>query len=313
MYKYAKLRSVLFLIWLATLIVAPARAEAAVRVVASIAPIHSLVAAVMEGVAQPQLLVEAGASVHSYQLKPSQMRQLHHADLVVWVGESVESFLPRTLASLPDDVAVVELMTQPGMVLLPARRGGMWEEGGHEAGPDHHHGDIDGHLWLDPVNAQRIVQAVAKRLARLDPDHAQRYRRNSEALVGRLNDLDGELRRRLAPVRNVPYLVYHDAFHYFEARYELNASGSITVDPGRKPGARRLRQIRQRVEVLGVHCVFREPQFPASVTRVVSEGSGLTTAVLDPLGVGLEPGPALYFQLMRQLADGLIDCLQASP
>lgn len=295
--------------WLAVLsFPTPGQAANVPGVVVSIAPIHSLVVGVMEGVGEPTLLVANDSSPHQYMLKPSQMVSLQRADLVVWVGKGVESFLPRVLDSLWADVQVMELMKLPGMTLLPAREGGIWEQ--HTAHQLHEdHGETDGHLWLDPHNARVIVDALVIGLGDLDPAHAERYRANGERLQQRLDALDRELRGQLAPWRDVPYLVFHDAYQYFERRYGLNPVGAIMIDPERKPGARRLSEIRNRIQSRQVRCVFSEPQFPDKLLRVVTEGTGIRSAALDPMGTNLTPGDELYFRLMRQLGQRLADCL----
>ena len=267
----------------------------------------------MEGVAEPELLVSSDSSPHQYILKPSQMFSLQRADLVVWVGESVEGFLPRALTSLGADKQVMQLMALPGMLLLPARKGGVWEEqreshAVHQA-HGHKHGDTDGHIWLDPVNARLIVQALVARLSLLDPPHADRYRANGERLQLQLAALDRELNETLAPLRGLPYLVFHDAYQYFEQRYGLTPVGAIMIDLERKPGARRLAEIRDRIQSQHVQCVFSEPQFSDKLLQVVSEGTSIKSAVLDPMGRGLKPGKALYFDLMHQLGQHLAGCL----
>lgn len=287
-----------------------ATAGAAPRVVVSIAPLHSLVAGVMEGVGRPHLLVRGGASPHTYSLRPSAMQRLHDADAVFWVGEAVSPFLAKPLRSLGEEVRRVAVLDLPGLHRLPARAGGVWspdhdDEGGH----DH---DVDPHVWLDPVNAGRIVEAAVTTLAELDPAHAARYRYNGARLAQRLALLERILERRLAPVRDTPYLVFHDAYQYLEHRYGLQAMGAVTVSPDRRPGARRLSEIRRRAEQSGAICLFREPQFPPDLVRTIRRGTGLRSGVLDPLGAELEPGPRLYGRLMKGLADNLAACLGAA-
>jgi zinc transport system substrate-binding protein len=286
----------------------PLRAADTPHVVVSIAPIHSLVSGVMAGVATPELLVKGAASPHSYMLKPSQMSTLQQADLIIWNGESVESFLPRTLRSLNSKTRVIKLAALPGMMLLPTREGGVWgeDEGDHH----HHHGDVDGHLWLDPNNAKVMVAAVTTSLSEIDPSHAVQYRRNSEALLQQLEQLARELDNTLAPVRAIPYLVFHDGYHYFEARYHLNAVGAISVDPERKPGAKRLSELTAMIKQRQVRCLFSEPQYPAATVQSIIAGSGVKSGVLDPLGSSFQPGPELYFKLMRGLGASLKNCLQ---
>jgi zinc transport system substrate-binding protein len=300
------LRLPLIFVLLLTLSFTPAYAAKTPNVVVSIAPVHSLVAGVMEGVAEPELLVSGNKSPHSYQLRPSQVRLLQRADIVVWVGEGIESFLPRTLATLGKDTRIIELMDVPGMKLLPTRRGGVWGESG-----EHHHGhsEKDGHLWLDPDNARVIVDRMVAVLGQLDASHAYIYRANGARLQQQLIELDRVLQQTLAEVHKTPYLVFHDAYQYFEQRYQLNPVGAIMVDPEHKPGARRIREIHEQLQKQNVHCVFSEPQFSERLLQVVTEGMRLKSATLDPMGVDLRPGKELYFDLMHRLGQGLAECL----
>ena len=299
--------SVRILLLLMLFLSLPLHAADAPRVVVSIAPIHSLVSGVMAGVATPELLVKAAASPHSYMLKPSQMNTLQQADLIIWNGESVESFMPRTLRSLSSKTRVIKLAALPGMTLLPTREGGVW---GEDEDHHHHQGDVDGHLWLDPNNAKVMVSAVTASLSEIDPPHAAQYHRNSETVLKQLEQLAHELDTALAPLHNIPYLVFHDGYHYFEARYHLNAVGAVSVDPERKPGARRLSELTTMIKQRQVRCVFSEPQYPASTVQSIIAGSGVKSGVLDSLGSTLQPGPELYFRLMRGLGTTLAGCLQ---
>ena len=294
----------------AALVPSPAGARAP-DVVVSIKPIHSLVASVMAGVGEPQLIVAGGSSPHVYNLKPSDARKLEKAQLVFWVGPILEGFLEKPLASLADKADIVELDRSPSVALLPARRGGDWEA--HEDEDEHTHAasaaEQDGHLWLDPENAKAIVQIAEAKLAALDPANAARYASNAAALAQRLEALDAGLRRRLAPVRGRPFVVFHDAYHYLERRYGLKAIGSITINPEHLPGAQRIQAIHTKVAALGAACVFSEPQFEPRLVETVIEGTQARTGALDPEGASLHAGPELYFTLMDGLADGLATCL----
>jgi zinc transport system substrate-binding protein len=320
-----------------------AMAHEAPRVVASIQPIHGLVAAVMEGVGEPTLIVRGYGSPHTYQMRPSEAQALQEADVVFRVGEGLETFLTRPLANLPHHARIVELMETPGLTLLEAREGGPWEphdharddhghdhdhahadddhghdhdhdDHGHDHGHDghHRHGLYDGHIWLDPENARLMVGMIAAALAEVDPGRAEIYRSNAESARERLAELDAELGQRLEPVRDAGFIVFHDAYQYLEHRYGLNALGSITVGPERMPGARRLSEIRARIGEVGATCVFREPQFESALIETVVEGTGADRGVLDPLGADLEPGPDSYFRMMLANAEALVDCLAQS-
>lgn len=285
---------------------------AAPAVVVSIPPIHSLVAAVMADVEQPHLLIDGGASPHAYALKPSDARALGGADLIVWTGEGMEPMLPRPLSQL-SGVTIIELATLPGMELLPSREGGVWGE--HQR-HDHHHGEsspqeYDWHLWLTPSNARTIVKMVAGRLMQMDADNADQYRVNRDRTLARIDALDSQLTGQLEPLRSIPYLVFHDAYHYFEDAYGLHPVGAITVSPDRAPSARRLHNIREGLKSSGAVCVFSEPQFPSPLVEVVLEGSSARHGTLDPLGTRLTSGPELWFSLMQNLGDDLQRCLTA--
>ncbi len=274
-------------------------------VVASIPPVHSLVAGVMEGVATPVLLIRGGATVHAYRLRPSQMRTLNRAQAIFRIGSNLESFLDRPLASLTGKSRIVDLMEWPGMHLLPGRHGGLWQHTSHHR----EHGYLDPHIWLDPRNAEIMVEAIVTTLADIDPPHTRHYQDNGSRLRTALRRLDRELATRLAPVRTLPYLVFHDAYHYFENRYGLHAVGAVTATPDRPPGARRLREVKRLIQQGKIRCLFREPQFTPGWLDMLREGTSLYVGVLDPLGAELEPGPDLYFTLMRRLAASLTDCL----
>jgi zinc transport system substrate-binding protein len=277
-------------------------------VVVSIKPIHSLIAGVMEGVGKPGLIVAGGASPHTYTLKPSDARRLEHADLVFWVGPIMEGFLVKPLAALGGHATVVELDHVSGIALLPARAGGPWEE--DDDHPAASALEQDGHLWLDPENAKGIVRVAVAQLSALDRADAARYAENGAALERRLDALDAALRQRLSAVRGRRFVVFHDAYQYFERRYDLAAIGSITVSPENPPSAGRVQAIRDKVKTLGARCVFREPEFEPHLVDVVIAGTEARTGVLDPEGMTLSPGPDLYATLMNGLADNLVRCLE---
>ncbi len=276
------------------------------HVVVSVAPLHSLVSGVMAGLGVPKLLVRGAASPHDTSLRPSDARALTRARVVIWAGPTLEIFLVKALEVLARDARVVTLTEAASLHRrpLPGRAPGTGAGTGAEPGA------VDPHLWLDPANARRMVAIFAAALAEADPDHAAAYRANAARLAERLAALDAELRERLAPVRRVPHMVFHDAFAYFEARYDLNQVGVVALNPGIRPGARHLSTLRKRIRDAGVTCVFAEPQFDPALVAAMTGGTGARVATLDPLGAGLAPGPEAYFLLMRALAAALVDCLE---
>ena len=313
------------LLFAPTMLLAAGTARAEVpNVVVSIKPIHSLVASIMQGVGEPALIVEGAASPHTYSMKPSNASALEKANVVFWVGHGLEAFLEKPLESLGSGAKIVELDDAPGLEKLKFREGGAFEahdDGDeHEAGAEgteaheeagHHHdeGEFDLHLWLDPINAKAMAAEIEKTLAEADPDNASAYKANLDALNTRLDTLDKKLVETVAPIKDKPFIVFHDAYQYFEHRYHVKVAGSITVSPETLPGAARLKQIHAKIVELGATCVFAEPQFEPKLVNVVLEGTSAKSGTLDPEAATLEAGPDLYFQLMDIIGTSLKTCL----
>lgn len=315
----------------------PSAVNAAPDVVVSIKPIHSLVASIMQGIGEPALIVEGAASPHTFTMKPSNARAVQGADIVFWMGPGMEAFLEKPLEALASDATVVRLDNVEGLEKLPFREGGAFEahdhgddhghagshdhaeaadgddHEGHAHGDhghdDHHHGEFDTHLWLDPANAKAMASAIEKSLAAADPDNASAYAANLDTLNGKIDALDKEITETIAPIKEKPFIVFHDAYQYFESHYGVRVVGSITVSPEVMPGAERVTEIHDKVKELGATCVFAEPQFEPKLIQVVTEGTSAKSGTLDPEGASLMEGPALYFDLMQSIATNLKNCL----
>lgn len=284
------------------------------RVLVSLLPIHSLVASIMQGVAEPELLLPGGASPHSFALRPSQVRSIEQADLVVWVGPELETFLQRGLSGLGNSKKILTLADLPALAWLPARSGGLLTVGGEAAAEaDHEHGhrgNRDYHFWLSPERAIVLVSQLRWKLTELDPAHASRYQANSERLVQRLQALQKSLAAGLAGLRGSRYAVFHDAYRYFEEEFGIQPLAIVAVHPERPPGARRLQQIRQAIREQQIDCIFSEPQFEPRLVQTLIDGTTARNGILDPLGAGLQPGPEAYFELLQALGDDLRLCLE---
>jgi len=287
---------------------APASAE--ISVAATIKPVHSLVAAVMAGVSEPDLVLDGPASPHVTALRPSQARIIENAEVVFAVGEGLEAFLHK-LMEADGGTRIVELAEAPGVERLEYRDADAHDENEDDGDDahDHGHGGMNPHVWLDPDNAKAMAAHIASVLGTADPANADVYADNAEALARDLEALQSEIAAKLAPVKERPFLVFHDAYHYFEARFGLNGLGAIVLNPETPPGARRLQEIRHRIEEAGVVCVFSEPQFEVGYVTTVLDGTGARTASLDPLGVKVEPGANAYSRIMTELTDALAGCL----
>ncbi len=301
-------------------------ARADVKVVASIKPIHSLVALVMQDAGVPVLLIEGVGSPHSYSLKPSQARELQAADIVFWIGPDLEAFLENSIENIAANAVSVRLIESPYLSKLGFREAGAFDARGHKLDDHRHeddhndhkddhghdesrHDESDPHIWLDPQNAKLLVQEIAKTLAGTDPENAALYRANAAALMNKLDSLTAEIEAELRPVRDKGFVVFHDGYQYFERRFGLSAIGSITLSPEVMPGAARIRELRKKISQLDARCVFSEPQFEPKLVATVTENSGAGSGVLDPLGAALDDGPQLYFTLIREMARSVKECL----
>lgn len=281
------------------------------RVVADIAPVHSLVATVMAGMGEPDLLVPASMSAHGVALRPSQMRALQSADLVIWVGPALTPWLDRAIAAAGADGRQMALLAVPGTRLLPFRDAALFDhddDHGDHDGDGGSHGAVDPHAWLDPENAALWLRAIADRLAAADPDNAARYRANADAAAGDLAALASRIDAELAPARETGLIAFHDAFQYFEARFGLHLVGAVTAGDAGGPGPARVAALRDAVRDHGVRCAFTEPQFDPALLDAVAGETGLKTVVLDPLGAGIEPGPGLYAAVLDNMARAIAAC-----
>jgi len=297
---------------------ATSSAAAEPKVVVTIKPLHALVAQVMAGVGSPALLVKGLASPHTYALRPSEARMLHGADLFVRMSETVEPFTARIVRSLPGTVEVLTLQDAPRLKLLSRRSQPTFERHAHAAAGKGGHGPshppsppdaVDGHAWLDPDNAAAMVDRIEQALSAKDPAHAAIFKANASALRTKLEALAVELDRDLEPIADRPYIVFHDAIQYLERRFRLNVVGSISISPEVPASGKRLTELRRKIDALGAVCVFAEPQFDTRLVANLIEGTRARSGTLDPEGGRLEPGPDLYFALMRRLAVDLKGCL----
>lgn len=298
------------------------------RVVVSIAPLHALVASVMEHVGTPTLLLQPGASPHHYSLKPSEAEQLYHADIIFWAGPLLETFLTQILdnaKNLKPSMQTIALVETPDLLLLPLRTGATFEPHVHTDGHTHDHDHahdthhahstdhhLDMHFWLDPMNAKILVTHIAKVLSTVDPIHAAQYKRNAHAAQQRLDLLDKGIRHQLLTVKTMPYIVFHDAYQYFEHRYGLKGVGAITLNPEVPPSAKRIKQIQAIIQSTHAVCVFSEPQFKSKIIDTIIQGTTVHTGELDPLGKSTHAGLDDYIALLENLASAFYSCLSKS-
>lgn len=315
------------------------------KVATDIPPVHSLVAQVMGDLGTPELVMRPGSSPHGYSMRPSEAGLLESADLVIWVGPELTPWLERARESLAPKTPSLDLIHAPGIKLLEFREGAEFEphDHGHEGeehadhddhdnehdshadhdehdkheehadaetdGHDHDHGSTDPHIWLAPENAKTAVTLIADKLAEIDPENAATYRENATATLAKLDGLDAWVVEQLDPNRGKAFVVFHDAYHYYEAHYDIEAAGAISIGDATAPSPRRLEEVRDLIKRVDADCVFAEPQFDPKIIDVLTEGTGTRRGTLDPLGKSITPGPTQYDALIRELTTSLVTCL----
>lgn len=354
-------RNLLTLSLAATMMGGAAFAQAP-SVAVDIAPVHSLVARVMDGVGTPVLIIQPGASPHEYSLRPSEARALQNADLVFWIGPDLTPWLTETIETVASNAVATELLEAPGTIELEFREGALFEghdhsahaeedhddhsddhaeEGhddhdGHDHAEDRHddhdghdhaadkhddhaedaagheghdHGAHDPHAWLSPKNAMTWLNVIAGQLSAVDPDNAGAYFANAAAGRAEIETLITEVNALLEPVRNNQFIVFHDAYQYFETDFNFPASGAISIGDASDPSPARIAEVQGRIADEGIVCVLAEPQFNQGLVATVLDGTAVKTGILDPLGSDLEPGADMYPQLIRNLSTALAECL----
>ncbi len=286
------------------------QAVADVKVVASIKPIHSLVAAIMEGAGEPKLLVDGNATPHTFQLRPSDAEMLQEAQLVFWVGRELETFLEKPLETLSGKATTISLIDIKGLQTLAVREGnGFAAHDDHSAEGGEHKQERDAHIWLDTSNARAMILAIRDELIKADREYEKLYTANAKKMLAKLNALDSEITLTTVGLNDSKFITFHDAYQYFEQRYGLSSAGTILLNPESPPGAAAIREIHDRIASGQIKCVFTEPQFDNKLVKVVIEASDAKIGDLDPIGATLEPGPALYENLIRNIASSLKSCL----
>ncbi len=296
------------------------------KVVASIKPIHSLASYLMDGIGKPNLIVDGYASPHGFAMKPSHAKMLQEADIIFWVGEDLENFLVKPLSSIAKKAEKIELMEIKGLEVLKFRERNIFDDHdhddhghddhgkkeddhddhGHDDHDGHAHGEFDPHIWLDPVNAKVILKEMAEHLIENDEKNSAIYKKN---LAKALNDIDKLIKDTKSELsKSIASIVFHDAYQYFEERFNVNILGAFTVNTDVMPGAEQLAEIREIIEHDKVACVFSEPQFNPDIIKAVAKDMNIKTGVIDPLGATLNPGKDLYFNLIKNMSASFKNC-----
>ncbi|WP_342656784.1 zinc ABC transporter substrate-binding protein ZnuA [Pantoea sp. RSPAM1] len=296
----------------------PAHAD----IVASIKPVGFIASAIADGVTPVEILLPDGASEHDYALRPSDVKRLQNADLVVWVGPEMEAFMTKSAADLPAKKNL-EIVQIPGVKTMLLRGGEDDDHDDHEAAEHnhdhhddeahhHHHGEFNMHLWMSPEIAKKTAVAIHGKLLELMPQDKAKLDANLQHFEAELADTDKRIISQLAPVKDKGYFVFHDAYTYFEKHYGLSPTGHFTVNPEIQPGAQRLHQIRTQLVEKKAVCVFAEPQFRPAVIDAVARGTEVRKGTLDPLGTDISLGKDSYVKFLSQLSSQYETCLKGA-
>jgi len=297
-------------------------------VVSTIQPINSLVNAVIGNTGKTILLIPTEASPHDYKLKPSDTKILQNANIIFFVSEHLEASVTKIFENLPKNIKTINLMEDTGIQHLAIRDNEAWERHDHHHGHSDHDGhddhnkhakkhddhddhekEDDVHIWLSPDNAVKIIKKINKELSLFFPENAKTYSQNANQMIKRINQIKDELKNELSAIKDKPYVVFHDAYQYFETSFDLNAVGSVALEGDIASSPKQISFIKDKIVKLKASCVFQEPQFDSKLVKIVVEGTNAKIGTLDPLGVNIKSGENFYLQLLKNMAKSLKDCL----
>ena len=320
-------------------------AKAEVNVVTTIKPLHSLVSSVMKSIGEPSLIIEGTNNPHTFVFKPSHAKMIEEADIIFWIGEDLEAFMEKPLDSLAEKAQVISFMELSSIEKLKFREKNIFddhdghedEHEGHEDEDDHGHkdddhdddhdghedeheghdddhndahahahGEFDAHIWLDPVNAKKMVLEIAHELSDLDPNNKVKYENNANATIKSLDELVDSNKKILS--KDISYVVFHDAYQYFEKRFGVIPAGALTLNPDVLPGAKQIADIQDVINDKGIKCIFSEPQYNPKIIETIGNDMKISTGVMDPLGAYIDAGPSMYSDLINGIANSIKDC-----
>ena len=307
-------------------------ANAEIKVVTTIKPLHSLISNVMDGVGEPSLIIEGSTSPHSFVLKPSHAKMIEQADIIFWIGEDIETFMEKPLESIAKNAKKISFMELTSIEKLKFREENIFDHDDHEDhghGEDkdhddhghsedkdhndhghghegHHHGEFDGHIWLDPANAKEMLHEIAHELADLDPDNASKYESNADQTIKSIDKMIKDIDTNIN--KDAKFIVFHDAYQYFETRFGVMTAGALTLNTDVLPGAKQISEIQEVITERDIKCIFSEPQFNPKIIETIAQDTGIKTGVLDPLGSIFDANKMQYFKLINDLGNKLKDC-----
>ena len=295
-----------------------------IKVVTTIKPLHSLISRIMESRGEPQLIIEGTNNPHTFVFKPSHAEMLEEADIVFWIGEDLEAFMEKPLDSLAKNAKKIAFMESESIEKLKFREKNIFddhddhddhdghedehedEHEGHDDHDDHKHGEFDAHIWLDPENAKEMVKIIRDELIKIDPEGQRQYSVNTAGATLELDNLINNVEKELS--KDISYVVFHDAYQYFETRFGVTSAGALTLNPDVLPGAKQIADIQDLIRDKGIKCIFSEPQYNPKIIETLGNDMNISTGVMDPLGAFIEEGPSMYGELINGITNSIKEC-----
>ena len=296
-----------------------------IKVVTTIKPLHSLISRIMETRGEPQLIIEGTNNPHTFVFKPSHANMIEEADIVFWIGEDLEAFMEKPLNSLAKNAKKIAFMDSDSIEKLKFREVNIFDDhddhghhdddhDGHEDEHDdhaghhdgHNHGEFDAHIWLDPENAKEMVKIIRDELIKIDPDGQRQYSVNAAGATLELDNLINSVEKELS--KDISYIVFHDAYQYFETRFGVKSAGALTLNPDVLPGAKQIADIQDLINDKGIKCIFSEPQYNPKIIETLGNDMNISTGVMDPLGAYIDAGPSMYSELINEIANSIKNC-----
>ena len=288
-----------------------------IKVVTTIKPLHSLISRIMESRGEPQLIIEGTNNPHTFVFKPSHAEMLEEADIVFWIGEDLEAFMEKPLDSLAKNAKKIAFMESDSIEKLKFREKNIFddhddhddhedEHEGHDDHDDHKHGEFDAHIWLDPENAKEMVKIIRDELIKIDPEGQRQYSVNTAGATLELDNLINNVEKELS--KDISYVVFHDAYQYFETRFGVTSAGALTLNPDVLPGAKQIADIQDLIRDKGIKCIFSEPQYNPKIIETLGNDMNISTGVMDPLGAFIEEGPSMYGELINGITNSIKEC-----
>ena len=310
-FKLTLLKAIFF----AFILILTSSVRAELMVVTTIKPLHSLISNVMNVVGDPSLIIEGSTSPHSFTLKPSHAKLLEEADIIFWIGEGIETFMEKPLESIVKDAKVISFMQMDNINKLTFREKNIFEshdedhdehDEDHDEHEGHNHGEFDAHIWLDPNNAKEMVNEIAHELSNLDPLNKDKYIDNADKTILEIDNLIKNINQSIN--KDASFVVFHDAYQYFEKIFGVTSAGALTLNTDALPGAKQISDIQDVIKEKGVKCIFSEPQFNPKIIKTIAKDTDIKIGVFDPLGANINSDKSLYFSLIDNLSENLKDC-----